>query len=242
MNSIQDEYAQNEGSPPKARIQRALISCPLFSSAASTTLEAVANESTLESAASGKSLIQQASVAQSLVVIAKGRARVERSLASGETLPLGYRGASDLVGESALVGVETYAESVVAMGDCDIIRIPLAAAKQALKTDASVALAFATIVFARIGETEERLQSLFFRPVEGRVVEFLLQAMDRWGTPDARGVMISAPITHAEMALAIGSTRETVTVTLGILKRDGLLTSAGRRLIVVDRDALAKRK
>lgn len=141
-----------------------------------------------------------------------------------------------------MAGATTYAENVLAMGDCEVVRIPLATAAAHFKSDSSLALALAGIVLARVSETEERLMSLFFRPVEGRVVEFLLQAMDRWGVADPRGTMISAPITHAEIAHVIGSTRETVTVTLGDLRRDGLLTAAGRKLIVIDRDALAKRK
>ena len=111
-----------------------------------------------------------------------------------------------------------------------------------LQSDATVTEAFINIVLQRQADAEQRLTSLLFRPVEGRVIEFLLHAASRWGVTDTRGTLISAPITHLEIANVIGSTRETVTVTLGILRRDGLLSTAGRRLIVVDRDALAKRK
>jgi CRP/FNR family cyclic AMP-dependent transcriptional regulator len=242
MNSIQHEYASNDVGPPKAGVQRALISCALFSSASPATLETVAGASTLEAVSAGKPILQQGSTASSIAVIMRGRARVERSLDSTDVVPLGYRGATDLVGESCLVGAETYTESVIAMGDCDVVRIPMAAATASFKSDPAIALALAALVLERVGEAEDRLTSLLFRPVEGRVVEFLLQAMNRWGVVEPRGTMIAAPITHAEIAHVIGSTRETVTVTLGDLRRDGLLATAGRRLIVVDRDALARRK
>ncbi len=242
MNSIQHEYASKDVDPPKARIQRVLSSCALFSSASPATLETVAGASTLEGILAGKPILQQGSAASSIAVIARGRARVERSLASKDVVPLGYRGTTDLVGESSLVGAETYTESVVAMDDCDVVRVPMAAATTFLQSDPAFALALAVLVLERVGEAEDRLTSLLFRPVEGRVVEFLLQAMKRWGVADPRGTMISAPITHAEIAHVIGSTRETVTVTLGDLRRDGLLVTAGRRIIVVDRDALARRK
>jgi CRP-like cAMP-binding protein len=83
---------------------------------------------------------------------------------------------------------------------------------------------------------------MLFRNVEGRLAEFLLKAADRWGVPTPKGVLISAPITHLEIAQSIGSTRETVTLTLGALRREGLLDVAGRRLIVKDREALAARQ
>jgi len=83
--------------------------------------------------------------------------------------------------------------------------------------------------------------AILFRNVEGRLVEFLLDAADRWGVPTPKGTLISAPITHLEIAQTIGSTRETVTLTLGALRRQGLLDVAGRRLIVTDRAGLSAR-
>ncbi len=98
-----------------------------------------------------------------------------------------------------------------------------------------------SLLLARQRETEDRIESLLFRNVEGRLAEFLLKAADRWGVPTPKGTLISAPITHLEIAQSIGSTRETVTLTLGALRREGLLDVAGRRLIVRDREALSAR-
>ena len=73
------------------------------------------------------------------------------------------------------------------------------------------------------------------------LAEFLLKAMTRWGIPDPRGVLIAAPFTHQEMASMIGSTRETVTLTLGDLRRRGILDVDRRRIVVLDREALRQR-
>jgi len=243
MNSNQDHpFPPSDNNARKARIHGALSLCPLFKAAASTTLEAASIASSFDAVPRGKVIAQQGSTAHALAVLARGRARVERSLLSGDVLPLGYRGMGDIAGESALVGTDSYTENVVAMDDCDVVRIPVNTMNAILRHDPAIAQALVNVVLLRQADAEDRLTSLLFRPVEGRVVEFLLQSATRWGTPDPRGTAISAPITHLEIAKAIGSTRETVTVTLGILRRDGLLVTAGRRLIVVDREGLAKRK
>jgi CRP/FNR family cyclic AMP-dependent transcriptional regulator len=242
MNSNQEQYASTDGSARKARIQGALVSCALFRSASPATVDAATSAASFDAIPRGKPVVVQGSNASALVVLARGRARVERSLVSGDVLPLGYRGVGEVAGESSLVGTEQYTENVVAMDECEVVRIPTITMSSVLRSDAGVTQALVNVVLQRQAEVEDRLTSLLFRPVEGRVVEFLLQAAARWGVPDTRGTLISAPITHLEIAKVIGSTRETVTVTLGILRRDGLLVAAGRRLIVVDRDALAKRK
>ena len=98
------------------------------------------------------------------------------------------------------------------------------------------------LLLSRQRETEERIESMLFRNVEARLCEFLVKAADRWGVPTPKGTLISAPITHLEIAQAIGSTRETVTLTLGTIRRAALLDVAGRRLIVTDREALSVRQ
>ena len=243
MNSNQDHHPTSvDSSARKARIHGALKSCVLFKSASATTLDAASSVASLDVVPRGKLIVQQGSTSHTLALLARGRARVERSLLSGNILPLGYRGIGDVAGESALAGGENYTENVVAMDDSDVVRIPTSTMDALLQSDASVRQALVNIMLQRQVEAEERLTSLLFRPVEGRVAEFLLHAMNRWGVTDARGTLISAPITHLEIARVVGSTRETVTVTLGILRREGLLSTAGRRLIVVDGEGLAKRK
>ncbi len=234
MNSIQHPYSTSaDGSARKGRIHSALISCALFKSASATTLETALAAASMDVVPRNKPIVQQGTTAQALALLASGHARVERSLISGNHLPLGYRTSGELAGECALVGAENYTENV---------RIPTSATNSLMRSDPALSQTLMRLVLQRQAETEDRLTSLLFRTVEGRVVEFLLHAANRWGVADARGTMISAPLTHLEIAKAIGSTRETVTVTLGILRRDGLLEAAGRRLIVVDRDGLAKRK
>lgn len=243
MNSNQDhQQSSTDNSARQARIHDALTSCALFKAASPTTLETASRSASFDAVPRGKQIVQQGSIAQTLAVFARGRARVERSLLSGDILPLGYRGPGDVAGDSALVGTENYTENVIAMDDSDVVRIPLSTMHALLRSDPTIAQALVNMMLQRRSESEDRLTSLLFRPVEGRVVEFLLQAASRWGVQDARGTLISASITHLEIAKAIGSTRETVTVTLGVLRRDGLLVASGRRLIVVDRDALGKRK
>jgi CRP/FNR family transcriptional regulator, cyclic AMP receptor protein len=243
MNSNQDHHqSSTDNSARKARIHGALASCTLFKSASAASLDAASSAASIDAVPRGKLIVQQGSTSHAVAVLARGRARVERSLITGDILPLGYRGIGDVAGECALAGAEIYTENVVAMDDSDIVRIPKMTMTAIFQNDPTVTQAIVNVLLQRQADAEERLAALLFRPVEGRIVAFLLQAASRWGVEDGRGTLISAPITHLEIAKVIGSTRETVTLTLGILRRAGLLEMAGRRIIVVDRDALAKRK
>jgi len=227
---------------PKVRINRALKLCPLFEKVSRATFDSALEVADLDVVRAGMSIQKQDDDVTSLALLGHGRARLERKLPSGQTVPLGYRGSGDLLGEAALAGAARYTESAIAIDESEVVRFPVAAIHAWLRDDPALGLALLGLLVDRQRAAEDRIESLLFRNVEGRLVEFLLSAVDRWGVPDTRGTLISAPITHLEIAQSIGSTRETVTITLGALRRDGLLAVAGRRLIVVDRDMLAKRR
>jgi len=225
----------------RARVQRALKLSPLFERASRASREAAVAASELEVAPGGTVVIRQGAPPDGLLVIGRGRARVERIAADGRVVPLGYRGAGELLGESSLGHAAAHAENGTAMEELEYARIPLAVVDSILAEDDGLGPAVLSLLIARQRETEDRIESLLFRNVEGRLAEFLIKAAERWGVPTPRGTLISAPITHLEIAQSIGSTRETVTLTLGSLRREGLLDVAGRRLIVRDREALAAR-
>ncbi|UQA62146.1 Crp/Fnr family transcriptional regulator [Polyangium aurulentum] len=227
---------------PRVRIQRALKLCGLFEKASRATCEEAAEVAQIEIIPGGGPLVQQGLPVTSLAVLGRGRARLERTTADGQLVPLGYRGSGDLLGEACLAGADKHEESAVAMEESEVVRVPIDAIRGYLANDTALGLAVVGVMLSRQRETEDRIESLLFRDVEGRLAEFLLRSAERWGVPSPKGTLISAPITHLEIAQAIGSTRETVTLTLGALRREGLLDVMGRRLIVADREALAKRR
>lgn len=225
----------------KSRVQRVLRLSTVFEHASRSSREAVVEAATLEVVPGETKLIEQDNLATTLILLGRGRARVERATRNGHTVPLGYRGGGDLISESCLGKSRKYNETTSAMEEVEVVRIPLDLVAQLMVSDASLATAVVHMLLDRQRELEDRVESMLFRDVEGRVIEFLLRAVERWGVPSPRGSLISAPITHLEIAQSIGSTRETVTLTLGTLRREGLLDVAGRRLIVRDRETLAAR-
>jgi len=225
----------------RVRIQRALKLSPLFERASRASREAAVAAGELEVVPGGTVVIHQGAAPEELLVIGRGRARIERAAAGGQVVPLGYRGAGDVLGECCLGHATAHADSATAMEELEYARVPLPVLDALLAEDAGLGPASLALLLTRQRETEDRIESLLFRNVEGRLAEFLLKAADRWGVPTPRGTLISAPITHLEIAQSIGSTRETVTLTLGALRREGLLDVAGRRLIVRDREALSAR-
>jgi CRP-like cAMP-binding protein len=229
------------GLDPDARKRRILRRGAVGSAASPASQTALSDAGTIQRVTRGRPLVTQGDPANSVVLLGSGRVRLVRALNEGHTLSLGYRGAGDFICDAALGGVPNHRESAIATEDVEALIVPIATVRGLMASDPAFSNALLAALVERNAETEERLASMLFRNVEARLAEFLLKAASRWGIPDPRGVLISAPFTHQEMASMIGSTRETVTLTLGELRRKGIIEVDRRRIVVLDREGLKTR-
>src|SRR6185312_4812974 len=94
------------------------------------------------------------------------------------------------------------------------------------------------IVAQRRREVENKIEQLIFKDVNAKLAELLLRLAAEYGIEDARGILVALKITHQEMANLIGSTRETVSLTLSQFKRRRLIATEGRKVIISDTEAL----
>jgi CRP-like cAMP-binding protein len=122
----------------------------------------------------------------------------------------------------------------------EVVQIPIRKMQELLARHANLARRLLQLTVERQLDSERRIESLFSMSVEARVAEFLLDAAQRHGVPDSRGLLIGVKYTHQEIADYVGSTRETVTLTLGDMKRRELVLFDHRRIVVRDPEALAR--
>ena len=94
------------------------------------------------------------------------------------------------------------------------------------------------LMIVRRRELENKVEALVFRDVSSKLAELLVKLAGEYGVDDARGTLVALKITHQELANLIGSTRETVSLTLSQFKRKRLIPTEGRKVIISDTDAL----
>jgi CRP-like cAMP-binding protein len=144
-----------------------------------------------------------------------------------------------VVGEIAITQRSRHVDTATALDTVDVVQIPPRCIEKLIGQNPGLARRLIELMVERRLDAERRIESLLLRTVEARVAEFLLDAANRYGVPDSRGVLIGIKYTHQEIADYVGSTRETVTLTLGELKRRNLVLFDHRRIVVRDAEALA---
>lgn len=183
-------------------------------------------------------LTEQGAPPDRLFLLGSGRVKIER-IAGDHIVPLGHRGPGQIVGEAACAGSLTSMDTASVVDEIEAVTLAIDPFLSLLLADPQVRAAMTAALAQQHLATEDRLASLLLHGVEARLVSFLLDAVQRWGKRHAGGETITASFTHADVALLIGSTRETVTLLLGKLKRSGLIAFDRRRVIIPDRGALA---
>lgn len=225
----------------RVNIHHVVTTAHIFAKASKASRDILTEHARAKSVPEGAMLMEQDARALELGLIVRGSAQLSRRGPFTSYLSLGLAGPGDAIGLHAIFRDAYYTETATALETTDVLLIAADVMHGLIDSDAGLCAGLRAWIANGRYDAEARIASQLFRTVEGRLSEFLLHAADRFGVKTEQGTRIDAPLTHLEIARHIGSTRETVTLTLGSLRREGLLSTAGRRLIVVSSDALAAR-
>jgi len=176
--------------------------------------------------------------AQGIHFLTQGRIKISKVTRDGKELTLAYRTEGDFFGEPCLLEGGPREEMAEAMDASATVEIPRDLLDGILKTDGGAAYKFARALISRRKDLETRVEQLIFKDVGSKLAELLLGLGQEHGVAHEHGTVVGLKITHQEMANLIGSTRETVSLTLSQFKRKGLIQTEGRRVILHDLEGL----
>ncbi|MBI3610455.1 MAG: Crp/Fnr family transcriptional regulator [Nitrospirae bacterium] len=109
-----------------------------------------------------------------------------------------------------------------------------------LKKDPNTNIRLTKLIGLRLKKIESRIEDLVFKDVPARLAHLLFELSKEFGVQENGQTRLSVKLSHQELANLIGSTRETVTATLGDFKRRGLIAFDGRRLVILREKELEK--
>lgn len=190
----------------------------------------------------GEPVYLPSDAAESAMVLAEGRVKIGSLTDEGKQTILAFIEPGELFGELAALDGGPREEFAEAAEKSHVVLLPADALRGLMETDPNLALGVTKLIGFRRRRIERRLKSLLFRSNRQRLVSLLLELADQYGEPstDPAGTRLGIKLSHQDMASVIGSTRETVTVVLGELQSESLLSVGRRKIVLHDRAALAQ--
>jgi CRP/FNR family cyclic AMP-dependent transcriptional regulator len=138
-----------------------------------------------------------------------------------------------LFGESALYSVAGQrANSAIAYENSRLLRIHVADFKRGMAEDHRLHDYTFRLIGQRLEHAERRLADFALNAIPARLDRLLAEFSDRYGVSEPEGVLIDIPLPHREIASIVGSTRESVTVRLNAMRREGTIEFVNRRILI----------
>jgi CRP-like cAMP-binding protein len=138
-----------------------------------------------------------------------------------------------LFGESALYSTAGQrANSAIAYENSRLLRIQVGDFKRGMAEDDRLHDYTFRLIGQRLEHAERRLADFALNAIPARLDRLLEDFSVRYGVSEPGGVLIDIPLPHREIASIVGSTRESVTVRLNAMRREGTIAFVRRRILI----------
>lgn len=171
--------------------------------------------------------------------VAEGAVRVVVRTPLGQEVILGDLGPGDVFGEMAAIDGAPRSANVTALHAARLCRLPAAAFLEVALRSPAVGLRVMRVLTARLRLQDQRLFELTVLPARHRLASELLRlSRPREGRGGAAGRVVSPPPPQHVLAARIGARRETISLMLAELAREGLIEVSPRAIALPRPEAL----
>ena len=174
----------------------------------------------------------------SVFVLKSGRIKIGKITQDGREIILDLLKAGDVFGEMAFLEDAPRESFAEALDDTDLLVIKKADLLRLIRHRPAVTYRLAKIIGCKRRKAEKNMENFLYKGVRERLAILILRLSDDYGIKDSRGKMLRIKITHQDLANLIGSSRETVSLTLGDFRREGFIEIKERKIIIKDESAL----
>lgn len=167
---------------------------------------------------------------QSLCLLLAGRVALGQFSKNGKRAWLMLVDSGETFGEQSLLQWDRQNECAETFESSKVLFVSARLIKEMLPMYPRLAMAAISLLGQRLKTTQERWQAQFFRSTRERLITVLWDLSQKYGHQVDRRIEISIDLSHEDLAGFVGSTRETVSLEISRLKREGLMHSSRRRL------------
>jgi CRP-like cAMP-binding protein len=200
-------------------------------------LDAAARRAWLETATRrelrrGTTLSRQGDPAQALYLVEAGLLKLVQGTPAGRAVIVRFVGPGEPFGGVVALEGGQYPVTATAAAPTRLYAWPRQTLARLLERDPQVRANITREIAAHMNDALTRVRELTTERVGQRLARTLLRLMHQCGRPVADGVLIAHALTRQELAELAGTTLYTASRTLSQWQADGILGSAGRRLVV----------
>jgi CRP/FNR family transcriptional regulator, cyclic AMP receptor protein len=181
-------------------------------------------------------IFDQGDDARLVYLVKRGKVKIAHLTEDGKEVLISVLGPGDLFGEEVVFNDEKLERTTIArcleptllcMARADDIYAMLS-------RNPVLALNIAKFLREQRDDALAIVEEVAYLKVQDRLIRLLERLAHEHGVPSEQGTLLNIRLTHAEIASLIGSTRETVTLHMSNLVRDGYLCMSGKSMVLAN--------
>ncbi|MFB1082644.1 Crp/Fnr family transcriptional regulator [Jeotgalibacillus sp. JSM ZJ347] len=195
----------------------------LFDELPMNELKKIDQSSTMTPVKKGTQLLIPGQSLDILFILKKGQVRLYRMTPNGKQFTTDILVDGNVFGETdsfTLTDQDTYAE---AMTDSYICTMNKEKFEQFIRSSPDVSLKLIQILSNRLKETYDLSEKIALADVRFRTLFLLLKMSEKSGKREKEWQSIQMKLTHEDLATMVGSSRESISLLMSRLKKEGLI-------------------
>ncbi|OGP17054.1 MAG: hypothetical protein A2V21_311125 [Deltaproteobacteria bacterium GWC2_55_46] len=173
--------------------------------------------------------------AETVYILKEGRIKVTRFSEEGRELTVDILEPGDVLGELSLAGERERETDAVAMEDSFLCVVKRKDFEDFIGKMPGLSFTITKWIGLRLRRIENRFENMLFKDVRTRLLAVFMDLAQKHGVSADNGIKIAIRLSHKDIAGLVGATRETVTLELNNLKRNGDIMMDGKYFVLASR-------
>ena len=208
----------------------------LFQGVSSEKIRLLATQATCKKFKPGEMVIGEEDPIRSFYVVISGQLKLYRSSAEGKEQTLQLLGPGDPFGLCTAFATDSFPASAMAITESAVLLIPGTTMEETARQEPALLFNIIQILSQRLKDSMALIESLALKEIPGRLASFLRLSLTK-DAPDKKAA-VELTISQRELSKILGATPEALSRALRKMANDGILSTSGRVITILDRKAL----
>ncbi|MDO7885956.1 Crp/Fnr family transcriptional regulator [Hymenobacter cheonanensis] len=186
----------------------------------------------------GQAIYQQGNPVLGMHCIHQGKVKLAKVGGDGKEHITRLVHHGDVLGVRAMLSGGQYSTSAVALDDCVVCFVPRPDVLRLIQSNRQFSNTLLQMLATSLGEAEEQLLRLAYKPVRERLAEALLLVRRTFDSAGAPGEPFTIALSREDLAALVGTAKETVSRLLTEYKDAGIVATRGSQIMLLEEGRL----
>ncbi|UZW13911.1 Crp/Fnr family transcriptional regulator [Clostridium pasteurianum] len=215
-----------------------LKNIPIFSHLSEEVLQKIIELQNIKKYKKGEIIFYEGDKGEAFFFVKSGKVKIYKTSFDGRDITLNILGEGSIFAEVTLFNDINYPATVEVLENSEIGMILNKDIEKMILNNTILALQIIKVLTKRLYRSQKTLKEMAFSDTYNRISRTLLDLCERHGKETELGIEIDINITRQDIANMVGTSRETVSRIISELKKENILDTYSKKIIIIDKSKL----